>query len=321
LSKEYKGPVRIKDIASLAGVSAGTVDRVIHGRGKVSEENERKIKAAIAKLDYKPNMMARSLARKKDFEIAVLLPSTKQDSFWKAQNNGIQRAYKDIKDFGFQVTVVEFKDQIEGDLLKAFNTIVKKPIDALLLAPTTVNESHEVLDRCNQMNIPYILVNTNLNREDEQYLGYVGQDSFQSGVLGAQLLSMTTDTNGKLALFHMENLLEQSIHMLQKEKGFLSFFENDNDNRQIEIASIPALQKPKDLEKDVSKFLKANPDTKGIFVTTSRIHYLIEVLKRIGRPDISAIGFDLIDENIEALSSYEKMMLINQNPERQAYLL
>ena len=41
------GAVRIVDIARMAGVSAGTVDRFIHNRGKVSAENRRKIQAVL----------------------------------------------------------------------------------------------------------------------------------------------------------------------------------------------------------------------------------------------------------------------------------
>src|SRR5690606_41827480 len=43
----------IKEIAKLADVSLGTVDRVIHKRGKVSKETEKKILDIIEKVNYK----------------------------------------------------------------------------------------------------------------------------------------------------------------------------------------------------------------------------------------------------------------------------
>jgi len=142
LLKKNNGPIRIKDIARHAGVSTGTVDRVIHNRGKVSELKKQKIQDAIETLGYKPNMMARSLARKTDFEILVLLPNTNKDSFWQSQLNGINKAYDNIKDFGFHMTFMEFNDQKDGDLLKYKTTLSKKKVDALLLAPTTNTDSH-----------------------------------------------------------------------------------------------------------------------------------------------------------------------------------
>lgn len=41
MDKEFSN-IRIVDIAKMAGVSVGTVDRVIHNRGRVSEENRKK---------------------------------------------------------------------------------------------------------------------------------------------------------------------------------------------------------------------------------------------------------------------------------------
>ncbi|EJW92983.1 protein containing Bacterial regulatory protein, LacI domain protein, partial [gut metagenome] len=63
MSKNY----RIKDIALLAGVSTGTVDRILHNRGKVSEESRRKIEDVLKKINYQPNLIARSLALKKSY--------------------------------------------------------------------------------------------------------------------------------------------------------------------------------------------------------------------------------------------------------------
>lgn len=320
MAKEYKGPVRIKDIAIKAGVSAGTVDRVLHGRGKVSLENERKVREAIVELEYEPNIMARSLAMSTTFEIAIIIPSYAKDSFWKAQFNGIEKALKYIKDFGFSIKVLEFNDQKHGDLLKHKEVLTSQNIDALLLAPTISDDAHELLDICDKMDIPYVLVNSNLARTDDSFKGYVGQDSFQSGILGAKLLSLTAGNDCTLGIFHMEKVIDYSKHILQKQKGFLSFFDNKEEpNVDIVIDKIPATLSKKSLTKSITKFLDSNPNTKGIFVTTSRIHYLVDVLNSLGRDDIVIVGFDLIKENILALNKYDRMMLINQNPELQAY--
>ena len=320
MSKEYTGPVRIKDIAKKAGVSTGTVDRVLHGRGKVSPEKERKVREAIALLEYKPNMMARSLAMKSGFHIAVIMPNYEKDSFWRSQLNGIQKANKYIKDFGFSIQVLGFNDQKHGDLLKHREYLSTEKIDALLLAPTISDDADELLNLCDDLNIPYLLVNSNLIRENENYLGYIGQDSFQSGVLGAKLLSLMTGKKCSVGVFHMEKVVENSQHILQKQKGFLSFFKNKQDLKtEVVIDRIPASMSKKSLRKSVKDFLNNNPKTKGIFVTTSRIHYLVDVLNSLKIDDITIVGFDLIKENVMALEKYERMILINQNPELQAY--
>ena len=57
--------IRILDIAKKAGVSIGTVDRVLHQRGEVSEETREKILKIIREFDYRPNILASTLASKK----------------------------------------------------------------------------------------------------------------------------------------------------------------------------------------------------------------------------------------------------------------
>ena len=57
--------VTIKNIAELANVSIGTVDRVIHNRGEFSLKTEEKVRKVIKELNYKPNVIARSLVTKK----------------------------------------------------------------------------------------------------------------------------------------------------------------------------------------------------------------------------------------------------------------
>ena len=54
--------IRIKDIAQMAEVSVGTVDRVLHGRTGVSEASRKKVENILKQLDYQPNMYASALA-------------------------------------------------------------------------------------------------------------------------------------------------------------------------------------------------------------------------------------------------------------------
>jgi LacI family transcriptional regulator len=63
---------RIKDIAERAACSIGTVDRVIHKRGKVSEEVRKRVLQAMQELDYMPNVNARVLARKDPLVLGIL---------------------------------------------------------------------------------------------------------------------------------------------------------------------------------------------------------------------------------------------------------
>lgn len=67
--------VTSKQIAELAGVSRGTVDRALHNRGRVSPEVAERIRKLAKELEYQPNAIGRALVKtSQDFKIGVVLP-------------------------------------------------------------------------------------------------------------------------------------------------------------------------------------------------------------------------------------------------------
>lgn len=65
--------IRIKDIAIRAGVSVGTVDRVLHNRPSVSKEARDKVEKALEEMDYQPNMYASALAYNKTYNFICIM--------------------------------------------------------------------------------------------------------------------------------------------------------------------------------------------------------------------------------------------------------
>src|SRR5690348_14790296 len=72
---------QLKDVALLAGVSNGSVSKVINGNAGVSQKMKKRVEQAIQELDYKPNMVARSLRTRMTNLIAVMVPSTNDPYF------------------------------------------------------------------------------------------------------------------------------------------------------------------------------------------------------------------------------------------------
>lgn len=64
---------RIKDIAERAGVSVGTVDRVLHNRPNVSKKALEKVQKALDEMDYQPNMYASALAYNKEYTFYCII--------------------------------------------------------------------------------------------------------------------------------------------------------------------------------------------------------------------------------------------------------
>jgi len=62
----------IKDVALDAGVSPMTVSRVVNGKGNVKQATVDKIQAAIAKVDYRPNIGARRLSGGQTYQLLMI---------------------------------------------------------------------------------------------------------------------------------------------------------------------------------------------------------------------------------------------------------
>ena len=82
----------IKDIARMAGVSAGTVDRVLHNRGDVSEKSKEKVQKVLDEINYQPNVFAIGLAAKKKYVITCMIPHYNEHDYWHSVATGIERA-------------------------------------------------------------------------------------------------------------------------------------------------------------------------------------------------------------------------------------
>lgn len=64
----------IEDIARELGVSKTTVSRAISGKGRISQATRERVMQFIEAHDYRPNVMAKGLAQRKTYNIALLLP-------------------------------------------------------------------------------------------------------------------------------------------------------------------------------------------------------------------------------------------------------
>lgn len=70
----------LKDVAQRAGVTVTTVSRMLNDRARISEKTRLRIQAAMEELDYHPNELARSLAKKNSHFIGLIVPSA--DNFF-----------------------------------------------------------------------------------------------------------------------------------------------------------------------------------------------------------------------------------------------
>lgn len=309
--------IRIKDIAKLAGVSAGTVDRVLHNRGRVSEDALKKITAVMEQIDYKPNLIARTLGSNKKYSIAVLFPDPAMDPYWEEAHEGIQLAQAEWTQYGVNVDLFLF-DLLEKE---SFSTTAHKVLEAvpdgIVAAPIFYKESLPVFQLFRDKDIPYVLFNTNL--PEVEPMSFIGQNVYESGRVGAELMNIGQSEPGMFAVLHIDEDIHDSVHLLEKEKGFRDFF---TERKKSGYTIVDFTLNPAEAGfKDQLRNLIADFSLKGIFVSTSRgTAVAASFLKEFGKRDIRLVGYDLLSDNLKYLREGYIDFLINQNPKRQVNL-
>lgn len=314
--------IRIKDIAEKAGVSLGTVDRVLHNRGHVAAEVRAKVLQVIAELDYQPNIMASRLASSgRPVRIAALVPDPEIDPFWRQPYEGIVQALQAVEHYGVQVQKFYFNifDR-ESFTLGAQKLLDTRP-DGVVVPAVFLLEATRFLDACHREQIPYVLINTEIARQDASFVCYIGQDSYHSGVLAGKLLNFGAEPGDTVVVLHLEKEVFNALHLVSKEQGFRDYFASV-PARQIRVLeqSFDRFDEPALLQAYVAQLLEKTPHLNGIFVTNSRAWRLAECLEQLGMPHIKTVGFDLIEPNVHYLHRNVIDFLINQNPARQGFL-
>jgi LacI family transcriptional regulator len=305
----------IKDIAELAGVSKGTVDRVIHKRGKVSTKALEKVNEVLKEINYKPNLLARSLKKTKEYHICVVLPDFNDDPFWIPCNEGINEGINEFTSFGIFIEPFFFNPADIESFIEVNKKVLELSPDAVLLAPLFYKETLQIVSDYVSKNI--IVSKFNNQLEIESTKNFVGQDLFKSGRIAASLMKMLISKNGTIAIIHIDEDFNNAIHMQEKEKGFRNYFNNaKNSNSKIETYNFNQNDLPEKLE----NLFKTSLNIEGIFVTTSKVYQIAEIIKNRKIENKKVIGYDLLNKNIDYLNDGIINFLIHQNPKKQVYL-
>ena len=303
----------IKDIAAMAEVSKGTVDRVLHKRGKVSQKALERVNDVLDKIDYQPNIMARNLKNTKIYRICVLMPNPVSDPYWRPCIDGISEAKNEYKSFNITIEVYFFDPSSTISFIETNDSLLKTTPDAVLLAPLFYLETVSIINNYNSLGIISGTFNNQL--ELNNISTFVGQDLFQSGRVAARLMDLLIKKNSSIAIIHIDEDVNNALHMQEKERGFRKFFDEYENFKLITLK----LEQPR-IEEEFTSFLKAHSDLAGIFVTTSKAHQIAEIISNTKIKKIAIVGYDLLKSNVEYLNNKMIDFLIHQNPRKQAYL-
>lgn len=309
----------IKDIARIAGVSAGTVDRVLHNRGDVSPQSKAKVQKVLDEINYQPNVFAIGLAAKKKYSFICLIPYYIENDYWHSVVRGIERARQELRPFNVSVDYLCYHHGDKESYQVACHAIRERNVDAILIAPNFREETLELTTFLQENQITYAFVDFNM--EEANALTYIGQDSYKSGYIAAKILmrNYSIGEGQELVLFLSNNKDNPAeIQMQRRLEGFMSFITEEYDKLPIHEVVLNKSNQENN-QQILDEFFHSHPKAVLGVVFNSRVYQLGEYLCQTGRSMIGLIGYDLLKANVDLLKSGDVHYLIGQRPELQGY--
>lgn len=301
----------VKEIANLAGVSIGTVDRVLHGRGRVSAETKATIEAIVLKHGYTPNPIARRLKRNKPYRFRVLIPCRQEDSgYWGQARCGIEGAAEEIRAEGIETRIVEFGRYDRNSFWAAAESVLQDEPDGVLLAPIVPQEARRLVTRLDGR-VPYAFFDADLPGTSP--ICSIGQDSWRGGYLAGRLALLFSGGGGPFAVV---DAYSEDFHIRRRREGFCAYAREHSfsavlaENVDLEDASAA--------EGLISSLLHDHSDLAGVFVTSASSHRIADSARKLReRRRFVVVGYDLVPENEGLLREGAMDAIISQRPETQ----
>ena len=316
---DKNGKVTIIDVARKAGVSKGTVDRVVHNRGEVSRKSAEKVRKAIEELQYRPNLYASVLATRKAYMIACLLPAFSKGEFWEKMHAGFLRGGESVATLNVVTRVFLYNQYDPESFHAAAAEMLASDPSGVIMQPLFKNETLELARHLKELGIPYVYVDTRL--EDPGYFAYYGMPMYKSGRLCALMLTERLDPEEVKEVTVVRitrDKTRRSDPTMERRSGFNDFIDEHFPECKVHQVFIDP-NRPETIPATLDAFEAEYPGMKLVVMFNSRIHLITDWLAAHPVEGRRVIGFDNLDKNLDAVRNDIVSILITEHVEDQTF--
>lgn len=310
--------LRIKDIAERAGVSVGTVDRVLHKRPNVSKEALASVEKVLKEIDYKPNKYASALAYNRSYTFYGIMPRHEREAYWEEIEYGIKKADEARCDFNIETRLIYYKRFQKETFIEAYKQCLEANPIGVIIVPTDYDTTKQFTDELHQRNIPFVLLDSYI--PDLKPLSFFGQDSFKSGYFAARMLTLIAGEDKEIML--MKRIKDGKVASRQQENrevGFKHYIHEFCPQMTITELLLPLEAEKKVYERLLDKFFDEHHNVHHCITLCAKAHIVGDYLLRKNKRDVQIMGYDMVDKNAKCLSQGSISFLIAQHSFMQGY--
>lgn len=310
--------IRIKDIAEMAGVSAGTVDRILHNRGNVSESARVAVEEVLKKVNYKPNIHISGLSLKRKYKVAITTPAVMEGEYWESIHSGIAHALEEFENIQIQCLVHTYNQYDIYSCREVYDRIARLDADAVIIGPTFKDETVRLCSGLDDRGIPYVFVDSPM--ENTSPLAFFTSDHYVCGYLVAKLITTIIPPESDLAMLQAVRIGDESANTsILRKQGFNDYLVEKNISNAVRRIPFAAMQ-PERFDEELNRFFQSHHNIGGIVVLNSRGGIVADYFERNGINNIKLVCLDITSPNVKGLKNGYIDFLISQEPEHQGYM-
>lgn len=302
--------ITAKEIAVLAGVSRGTVDRALKNRPRISKETKEKILKIAEQYDYKPNLIGKALVSSgHKVRIDAILTSV-GNPFFDDVKRGIHAAVRTYEDYGIEVILKELKGYNPDELIAALENLDEET-ENLIITPVDDERLRERLEELAGRGMNIVVLSSDI--EVKGKLSFVGCDCLKSGKIAGRIVGLLSSGHARLCIVTGSTL--HPGHRWRVE-GVSSVASEYSDIKIVEV-----IENNDDNEtayKAMKEALNRNEDIDFVCITAGGVQGTLRAIKENGRK-IKVCSFDDIPAARKAMKDGKILATICQQPYEQGY--
>ena len=304
-------PAGIHDIARLAKVSIGTVDRALHGRPGISQATRERILRIARKVGYTPNPAARALSvRRSTLRVGVCIPE-EIHFFYDQMRAGIEDEARRGESLGVEFIYRPVPSLGDGEKQQV-TALLREKLAALVIVPGNPKVVTALIDKAEANGIRVVCVSTDAPLSRRSTVVCVNPEL--NGRLAAELMAKFVPPHAEVAI--ITGMLATEDHR-KKTYGFQSGFAAYSPGGRV-LAVLEAHESERESYQKTCELLAREKHLCGIYVNTVNcLPVCRAVHERGGSRELRLITTDLFQQMVPFIENGTIGASVYQDPYRQ----
>lgn len=330
--------VTISMVAERAGVSRGTVDRVLNHRPHVKPELYNRVIKAIKELEYVPLREHQNLENllpvlpeeqmeggsesaveeeKKETPVTRRLGVVlhNESGYFKTEIlRGIEAAREQLQEEGVEILLEQCETPMPDEAVERLENLVQRGAQGIALCLMDHPMIVEKVERLTVQNIPVVTFNSDLT--GSKRLTFVGQDPYKSGRVAGELMSKCCRPGEKI-------LICVGNTGFSGHRARLNGFRDRVTERGLFADDLSVVETFNDYTRTyqhVKAAMEANPEIQGIYMANHSVSGCVQALRDLDcQKKVHVISHDLTNATLRLLENEEIDFSISQNIYMQGF--